>query len=89
MDRISILFVKFVEIRIVRLSVFSDKSPDGTVVGSLSLRSEETAWKLFHPPVVGDTFAAPTFSVTGFISAGAPGLVLFDMAFEHINFPFL
>ncbi len=70
------------------LFILGDESPDGTVVSSLSLRREETARELLHFPVIGNTFTAPSLPFTGFVGAGAPGFVLFDIAFEHQRTPF-
>jgi hypothetical protein len=70
--------------------IFRNKSPDRSVVSSLPFGGEETARELLHFPVIGNTFTAPSLPVTGFISAGAPGFILFDIALQHhlISSPF-
>jgi hypothetical protein len=68
--------------------ILRNKSPDRSVVSSLPFGGEETARELLHFPVIGNTFTAPSLPVTGFISASAPGFILFDIAFEHQRTPF-
>ena len=68
------------------LFILGNKSPDGAVVSSLPFRREETTRELLHFPVIGNTFTAPSLPFTGFVGAGAPGLILFYMTFHHINF---
>jgi hypothetical protein len=80
--------VKFVVIRVIHLFVLRNKSPDGTVVSSLSFGREETSGELFRPPVVGNAFTTFSLPVAGFIGAGALDLVLFDIAFKHQRTPF-
>jgi|GEM_PF-5530293 hypothetical protein len=48
-----------------------------TIIRSLSLRREETAWKLLHPPMISDALATFSLAVTGLISTGASGFVFF------------
>jgi len=66
------------------LFIFGDEAPDRSVVSSLPFRREETARELLHFPVIGNTFTAPSLPFTGFVGAGAPGCVLFDIAFQHL-----
>ena len=66
------------------LLIFGDEAPDRSVVSSLPFRREETARELLHFPVIGNTFTAPSLPFTGFVGAGAPGFVLFDIAFQHL-----
>jgi hypothetical protein len=72
----------------VKSFIFRNKSPDGAVVDSLSFGCEEAPRKLLHFPVIGNTFTAPSLSVTRFVGAGASGFVLFDIAFDHQRTPF-
>ena len=88
MKRIPIPFVKFVVIRVIRLFIFRNKSPDRSIVSYLPFGSEEAPGKLLHSPVIGNTFTAPSLPVTGFVGAGATGFVLFDMAFQHLLISF-
>jgi hypothetical protein len=55
----------------------------------LSFRREETAGELFHSPVIGDTLTTFAFTLTRFISAGASGFILFDIALQHLLISFL
>jgi hypothetical protein len=57
--------------------ILSDKSVDRTIIRSFTLRREETAWKLLHPPVIGDALTASSLTVTRLISTGASGFVFF------------
>jgi hypothetical protein len=63
-------------------SIFFDKPSNGTIVSPFPFGGEETAGQLLHLPMIGNTLAAPSFSFTGLIGAGASGFVLFDMAFQ-------
>jgi len=83
-------FVTFVFINVIRLCIFRDKAPDGTIVGSLTLGGKETTRKLFHPPVISDTFTTLSLSIAGLVGACAPFLVLFEMTFKHgfYSFPY-
>jgi hypothetical protein len=71
--------VLFVFIRIIcyELFILSNKPADRAIVGSFSLRGEEAAWKLFHPPVISDALTTFSLSVARFIGTGASGFVLF------------
>ena len=64
--------------------IFRDEAPDRSIVSSLPFGREETARELLHFPVIGNTFTAPSLPFTGFVGAGAPGFVLFDIAFQHL-----
>jgi len=52
-----------------------DETVNRTIVKSFALRREETAWKLIHPPEIGDAPTTSSLSVTGFIRTGASGYV--------------
>jgi hypothetical protein len=56
--------------------ILRDEAADRAIVRSFPLRTEETAWKLLHPRVIGDTLAASPLAVTGFIGTGASNFVL-------------
>jgi hypothetical protein len=78
MKRIKDYSVLFVIIRIMRygLFIFRNEATNRTIVGSFTLGTEETAWKLLHPPMIGDALTASSFAVTGFIGTGTSILVL-------------
>jgi len=57
--------------------ILSDKATDRTIKRSFTLRGEETAWKLLHPPVIGDALTTSSLAVTGLISTGASLFVFF------------
>jgi len=59
------------------LPVLSDKATDRTIKRSFTLKGEETAWKLLHPPVIGDALTTSSLAVTGLISTGASLFVFF------------
>jgi hypothetical protein len=63
--------------------IFRDEPLDGAVVSPLPFGCEETTRKLLHPPVIRNALTALSLPVAGFIGAGAPGCVLFDIAFGH------
>jgi hypothetical protein len=52
-----------------------DQPVNQTIVRSFALRREETAWKLIHPPGIGDALTTASLSVTGSIRTGASGYV--------------
>jgi hypothetical protein len=59
------------------LFILCDEATNRAIVGSFALRGEETAWKLLHPPVIGDTLTTSSLSITGLIRTSALSLVLF------------
>jgi len=59
-----------------------DKAGEGAVVALLHLRGEGAGGKLVEFKVVGDALAALALAGAGLISAGAAGLVGFNLAFH-------
>ena len=57
------------------LFIFRDEAANRTIVRSFTLGAEETAWKLLHPPVIGDALAASSLAVAGFIGTSASSFV--------------
>jgi len=57
--------------------ILGDETADGSIVGSFTFGREETAWKLLHLPVIGDTLTASSLPFTGLIRTGALNLVFF------------
>ncbi len=70
------------------LFVFRNEAADRTVVGTFTLRRENTARQLLHLPVIGDALAAVAFPLARLISTGASRFIPIDMTFRHLSNPF-
>jgi hypothetical protein len=68
-------------------SVALDEPLYRSIVGPFHIIWKKTGGKLFHPPVIFDTFTANTFSTARFISAVAFGEIFIDVTipFFHVS----